>query len=124
MLELAAGGEAQYALRIPGAPVDRVNIAITIVDDDTAIAREPEPQPPESNAPRPLDAVALPAITEMPGAVITDALRVLERRVAASEDDAEENLETKSVGVTSDDLELVDLGTTRQRAGLRFANLE
>jgi len=46
-----------------------------------------------------------------------------EQRVAASSDDAEQNLATGSVGITSSDLELTVDGSANQAVGLRFTGV-
>ncbi len=50
-------------------------------------------------------------------------INTLEARVAASSDDAEENLATGSVNLGSSDLELVNQGSMSQLVGMRFNNL-
>ena len=50
--------------------------------------------------------------------------QVLERRVSASSDDAEESLSSGSVQLSSSDIELTTDGSTQQVVGLRFGGLQ
>ena len=56
--------------------------------------------------------------------VETGPVQIIESRIAASSDDAEEKTTSSAVNRTSSDIELADDGSTNQLIGLRFTNLD